>query len=477
MRSEQDSIGEWNVEDEALYGIHSARAKDNFPDNTPFSVEWYKAVGTVKLACYNTYEKFKQAAQEKTGARNFSWINRQTIEALKKSAEEVSLGLHFKHFIVPAIQGGAGTSINMNVNEIIANRALELTGETKGNYKLIDPFEHSNIYQSTNDVIPTSLKVASLKLLNDVQEKINHTRQAVENLEKKYYNNLRIGYTQMQEAVPSSFGRLFSTYSDALSRDWWRVSKCSERIKTVNLGGGAIGTGVAIPRYFIMEVVKELQHLTGLPITRAENLEDATANLDSLVEVHAIIKSHAVNLEKMVSDLRLLSSDTGTRDISIPAKQAGSSIMPGKINPVIPEFVISAAHKVYANDNIITSLSAQGCLNLNAYLPIIGHSLLDSLKILISANISVTKNLLENLSLNTELSLTRLYHSPAITTALVPHIGYNKATKLASEIKNTGCNIFEANSKLHLIDGRKLNELLQPENLLKLGFSLDDLSE
>ena len=183
----------------------------------------------------------------------------------------------------------------------------------------------------------------------------------------------------MQEAVPSSFGILFSTYNEALSRDWWRVSKCSERIKQVNLGGGAIGTGLSLPRFFIMEVVPELRKLTGLPLAHSENLSDATSNLDRWVEIHATLKAHAVNLEKMSSDFRLLSSDlAGDKIISIPDRQVGSSIMPGKINPVIPEFVISAAHKIYSNDVLISSLCGQGTLELNAYLPVIGCAVIES---------------------------------------------------------------------------------------------------
>ena len=200
----------------------------------------------------------------------------------------------------------------------------------------------------------------------------------------------------MQEAVPSTFGRLFSSYSDALSRDWWRVSKCLERIKVVNLGGSAIGTSVAVPKYFVSEVVARLQQLSGLPVTRGENLSDATSNLDPFVEVHGILKAHAVNLEKMVSDLRLLASDVyGTHSLTIPKKQVGSSIMPGKVNPVIPEYVISCAHRVYSNDQLIAGLSAQGCLELNAYLPVIGHAMLESLKLLISADNTAAAHLLQ----------------------------------------------------------------------------------
>jgi aspartate ammonia-lyase len=245
----------------------------------------------------------------------------QVLGAMETAATAIASGDYFEYFIVPGTQGGAGTSINLNVNEIIANAALVSLGLRPGSYEHVDPIESANIYQSTNDVIPTALTVATMRLLNKLEEAINRTRQTVEQLETRYRNALRLGYTQMQEAVPSTFGQLFSTYSEALSRDWWRVSKGFERIKVVNLGGGAIGTGIAIPRFYIMEVVPALKRLTSLPVTQGENLSDATSNMDKWVEVHAILKAHAVNLEKIVTDLRLLASGvTSMKEIECPEK-------------------------------------------------------------------------------------------------------------------------------------------------------------
>jgi aspartate ammonia-lyase len=476
MRIEKDSLGTLEIPDNVLYGIHSQRAKENFPDNTPFPIEWYKSTGTVKLACYKAYRKFKKSASEYSQNLPIHFIEDDIINALEKSAIEIAEGLHFEHFIVPAIQGGAGTSINMNINEIITNRALQILNKSFGDYQLIDPIETANVYQSTNDVIPTSLKISIINLLQTLEESINKLREKVEIIEKDNNNTLRIGYTQMQEAVPSTYGRLFSNYSEALSRDWWRVSKCFERIKVVNIGGGAIGTGIAIPRFFIMQVIEELQNLTKLPVTRGENLQDATSNLDAIVEVHAILKAHAVNIEKITSDLRLLASDIAfTHEISIPSKQTGSSIMPGKINPVIPEFSISVAHKVYANDQLISSLCGQGCLDLNAYLPTIGYAIIDSIKLLIAADKTIKENLIEGLIINKEKARLKVYCSPSVTTALSPYIGYHKAAELAKEMKISGIDIFNANSKLKLIDPEKLTTLLEPQNLLKLGFSIKDL--
>jgi len=476
-RLEKDSLGQKQIPSEALYGIHAVRARENFPGNSRFPVEWYKAVGITKLACYKTYRKFREAAVEKMGKElPFRIITDDVLNHLINSAAEVADGKYFDQFIVPAVQGGAGTSINMNINEIITNSALIKTGNKCGEYTYIDPTEDANIYQSTNDVIPTALTVAVMILLQSLEEQINNLRHKVEDLESKNRENLRPGYTQMQEAVPSSFGLIFSAYSEALSRDWWRVSKCSERIKQVNLGGGATGTGLSIPRFFIMEVVPELRSLTGLPVAHNENLSDTTSNMDKWVEIHATLKAHAVNLEKMSSDLRLLSSDLcGTKTLSIPERQIGSSIMPGKVNPVIPEFIISAAHKIYSNDVLISSLAGQGTLELNPYLPVIGNAVIESVNLLISCNISLLNNLFSELIVNKDSGYKALINSPSVTTALTPHIGYHKAAGLAGLMKEKKIDVFQANDVLKLMDDLKLQTILQPGNLLKLGFSLDDL--
>lgn len=477
-RIEKDTLGEKQIPADALYGIHALRAKENFHGTNQFPPEWYKSVGITKQACYKTYRKFRDAASQKSGAKfSFRLIDDKILDGLISAADKVADGKYFDQFIVPAVQGGAGTSINMNINEIITNAALIGTGNKCGEYTLIDPIEDANIFQSTNDVIPTALTVAVMKLLQSLEEEINKLRLKIEELERDNREKLRPGYTQMQEAVPSSFGLLFSMYNDALSRDWWRVSKCFERIKNVNLGGGAIGTGISIPRFFIMEVVPELRSLTGLQLSHSENLVDSTSNLDKWVEIHATLKAHAVNLEKMSSDLRLLASDiSGSKTISIPSRQVGSSIMPGKINPVIPEFVISAAHKVYSNDILISSLCGQGILELNPYLPVIGSALIESINLLISCNITLLNNLFSGLIVNESAGYHDLIRSPSVTTALIPHIGYHKAGELAKVMKENKIDIFEANNTLKVLDDSKLRTILQPGNLLKMGFSLDDLN-
>jgi aspartate ammonia-lyase len=480
MRIEKDFIGEVSIPAGALYGIHFVRARNNFENQVPFPVEWYRATGSVKLACYRTVRKLLKALSRDHPdmIAHLNLPDEQTLGAMEAAATAIASGDYFEYFIVPGVQGGAGTSINLNVNEIIANAALISLGKKPGNYALVDPIESANIYQSTNDVIPTALTVASMHLLNSLEAAINKTRVALEKLETRYRNTLRLGYTQMQEAVPSTYGQLFSTYSEALSRDWWRVSKGFERIKVVNLGGGAIGTGIAIPRFFIMEVVPALKRITSLPVTQGENLADATSNMDKWVEVHAMLKAHAVNLEKIVSDLRLLASGTGSnKEIELPSQQVGSSIMPGKVNPVVPEYIISSAHRIYANDQKIATLSSKGCLELNAYLPEIGGAMLESLKLMISMNRAFGEKVLQGLVVLEEAASRKLFNSPAVTTALSPLIGYNRAAQLASQMKKAEQNIFQANDTLGTIETRKLEKLMEPGNLLKKGFTMDDIRE
>ena len=480
MRTEKDFLGEVSIPEDALYGVHSYRARENFPSQNPFPLEWYRATGTVKLACYRTVRKLLKALQKEHPdvVEQMRIPPEKALGAMEAAAVKIASGSLFEHFIVPGTQGGAGTSINLNINEIITNTALVSMDRKPGEYDHLDPFEDANIFQSTNDVIPTALTVATMQLLNKLEEAINHTRSSFEQLETRYRNALRLGYTQMQEAVPSTYGQLFSSYSEALSRDWWRVSKGLERIKVVNLGGGAIGTGISIPRFYIMEVVPMLKKLTSLPVTQGENLVDATCNLDRWVEVHAILKAHAVNLEKIVSDLRLLSSGVNSqKEVDLPPKQVGSSIMPGKVNPVIPEYVISSAHKIYSNDQIITSLSAQGCLELNAYLPEIGVAMLDSLKLMIAMNQAIKRHMLDGIQVHTEVASKKLFNSPAVATALSPLIGYHRAAELSKQMLASKIDIFAANADLNILDPEKLKQLMEPGNLLKKGFSVNDIKE
>ncbi|MGQ1890719.1 lyase family protein [Thermophagus sp. OGC60D27] len=478
MRTEEDLIGKKEIADHHLYGIHSLRAKENFDNTSPFPIEWYKAIGQVKLAYYNTYQKFRATAQEKGLAppKGHHWMSQTVLDALAASAEEVSQGQHFDHFIVPAIQGGAGTSINMNVNEIIANRSLLRIGHQTGEYHHIDPLDHANIYQSTNDVIPTALHIALIRQAEVLSEAINTARGFMETLEKRYGTEMRQAYTQMQQAVPSTYGHLFGSYNNALSRDWWRITRIRERLKEINIGGGAAGTGMGIPRFFIHQVPVALREITGLPLSVAENRSDATMNNDDLVEAHAILKALAVNLEKIAGDLRLLGSDLYIhQSVNLPQRQMGSSIMPGKVNPVIPEFIISISHKVYANDQLIASLSAQGCLDLNAYLPAIGAAFMESFQLLHSGCIRLGDKMLQGLTVDSGPEKEEIFKNPSITTVLVPYIGHQKAALLAQHMKESNGSVFESNNKLKIILPEDLRQILSPSSLTTLGFSLKNI--
>ncbi|MCD4656085.1 MAG: aspartate ammonia-lyase [Planctomycetes bacterium] len=478
MRTERDYIGEIEIPDNALYGINSKRAKNAFPHDKIFNINWYKSLGIVKKAIYLSYSEFVKKLQELHSSKliPITEFSDEIINAMCTTCDEIAEGKHFENFIVPAVSGGAGTAINLNMNESIANSSLVKLNKICGEYKYIHPIEHANIFQSTNDVVPTALKVAIIRLLNELEVAIDDSRMKFEKMEKQHRDTLRIAYTQMQEAVPSSFGRLFSTYQEALSRDWWRISKCFERIKVVNLGGSAIGSGITVPKYVIFKVIDILRELTDLPITRGDNLQDNTVNFDSFVEIHGILKSHAVNLEKIASDFRLLTSDIFTsKAVNIKPILIGSSIMPGKVNPVISEFIISICHKIYANDNLISSLSAQGCLDLNAYLPIIGDTILNSLENLINCNKTMRENLLIELTIDKDVSLQNLLKSPTITTVLVSYVGYEKAQKLALFMKENNCDIYEANKHDNVISEEILKRLLSSTELLKLGFSVNDI--
>lgn len=476
MRKEKDHIGEMILDENALYGIYSVRAKNNFPDTTLFAFEWYKAMAEVKLAYYKTILAFLLEAEKKYSLDTIPLKvpEKKVLEILCQQAKEATDGTYYEHFIVSAMQGSA--SINMNMNEILTNAALLAIQRKPGDYAVVDPVRDANIFQSPNDVVPSALKVALMRLFNRLEDTINKLRASIEHLEQQYRYALRIGYTHMQEAVPSSFGRLFGSYSEALSRDWWRVSKCFERIKFLNLGGSIIGTSISVPRYIVMEVVRTLREITGLPLAKSDNLADSTSNHDALVEVHAILKAHAVTLEKMVSDLRLLASDvTKEKTIIMPQQQTGCSVMPGEIHPEIFESVISAAHRVYANDMLVAGLCAQGCLDLNAYIPTIGHAMVDSVKLLIACNETLLNNVFVDLKVRVDVAQELLFRSPAITTALVPYIGYNEAGRLAFLMQEKNIDIRQANAQLQCIDDKKLEVILSPGNLLKAGFTLGDI--
>ncbi|MBV8048139.1 MAG: aspartate ammonia-lyase, partial [Paludibacterium sp.] len=375
-RWESDSLGQVELPADALYGAHSARARDNFLlSGQGAAAELVAAFAQVKVACARTNAELGYLAPD-------------VADAVTRAARELADGQWRDAIVVDALQGGAGTSLNMNVNEVLANRAEELLGGRRGEYRRVHPIDHVNLHQSTNDTYPTALKVAAIGLLRRLHIDISELQMAFQRKEGEFAHVVKIGRTEMQDACPMSMAAAFSAWAEALSRDRWRVSKCEERLRVVNLGGTAIGTGMTAPREYIFAVTERLREETGLGLARAENLVDATQNADVFVEVSGILKAHAVNLLKISADLRLLSSGprAGLSELSLPAVQVGSSIMPGKVNPVICEAAAQAAMQVIANDAAITLAAQSGQLELNAFLPLVAHALLGSLTLLIRAN-------------------------------------------------------------------------------------------
>ena len=334
------------------YGIHTARALENFPlAGRPVHPELARAYGMVKLACAQTNRR--QGAWSDDAAK---------ADAIERACLELGEGRLAPEIVVDLLQGGAGTSTNMNVNEVLANRALELLGEPRGAYGRVSPLADLNRHQSTNDTYPTALRLAAIRLLQRLEPEVVALQESFQALEKRFAQVVKVGRTQLQDAVLTTLGREFGAYAEAINRDRWRIYKCEERLRVVNLGGTAIGTGLAAPRQFIFSVVETLRELTGIGFARAENLVDATQNADVFVEVSGILKAHAVSLIKICSDLRLLSSgpDSGLGEIRLPARQAGSSIMPGKVNPVIPEAVTQVALLAMGHDTTIAAACAAG---------------------------------------------------------------------------------------------------------------------
>jgi aspartate ammonia-lyase len=380
-------------------------------------------------------------------------------------------GLLNNFIIVDRLQGGAGTSTNMNVNEVLANRALELLGHPKGRYDIISPLDDINLHQSTNDTYPTALKLAAIRLLRELEERVVGLQEAFQAKEKEFAHVVKVGRTQLQDAVLTTLGREMSAYAEALNRDRWRIYKCEERLRVVNLGGTAIGTGLAAPRQFIFRVVETLRELTGIGLARAENLVEATQNADVFVEVSGILKACAATLLKICSDLRLMASgpEAGFGEIRLPARQAGSSIMPGKINPVIPEAVSQVAMLVMGYDQTIALASASGNLELNPFLPLIAHCLLESCSLLDRSCDILRRLCVEGMKANEERCRQHVESSTATITALVPVIGYEAASRLVKVAGDGRRSIKEAAISEGMLTPQQFDELVSSEAVCRLG--------
>jgi aspartate ammonia-lyase len=415
------------------------------------------ALVQVKLACARTNA-------------SLGYLPEEEAEAIIGACREVLEGGMAGEFVVDALQGGAGTSANMNVNEVLANRAEELLGGRRGEYARIDPLRQVNLHQSTNDVFPTAVRIAAINLLRGLEKAIAALQSAFQDREQAFRDVVKVGRTQLQDAVPMTLGAECSAWAECLSRDRWRVFKCEERLRVVNLGGTAVGTGLTAPRQYIFLVVEKLREVTGLGLARAENLVDATQNADPLVEVSGILKAHAVNLLKVSSDLRLLASGprAGLGELRLPPVQAGSSIMPGKVNPVICEAVAQAALRTIADDAAVTQAAYLGQLELNAFLPLLADSLLGSLGLLSRANRMFRERCVVHLEVDRAACQRHVRDSLAGVTALVPALGYALAEEVAAEAA-AGKTVREVVLSRGLLAEAELDRLLSAEAMSALG--------
>jgi aspartate ammonia-lyase len=459
FRTETDLLGNKQIPSEALWGIHTARALENFPlSGKRIHPEFIKAYGAVKLACTQTNQQL-------------GFLDGKS-EAIELACEEMLSGKLNESILVDALQGGAGTSTNMNVNEVLANRALQIYGKNPGEYDFISPLDDINLHQSTNDTYPTALKIAAIWLLRDLEKNVLALQEVFQQKEKEFAHVVKIGRTQLQDAVLTTLGREMSAYSEAFNRDRWRIYKCEERLRVVNLGGTAIGTGLGAPRQFIFRAIDQLREITGIGLARAENLVDCTQNADVFVEVSGILKAYATNLLKISNDLRLLSSgpDAGLGEINLPLRQAGSSIMPGKVNPVIPEAVAQAALLSMGYDQTITQACSSGNLELNQFMPLIAFSLLESLTILSNAALIFRTNCVEGITANEAVCRKNVESSTATATALIPKTGYTKAAEIISLSKQKNISIKEAALKLGYMTEEEFEQLISPEAVCRLGY-------
>jgi aspartate ammonia-lyase len=459
-RLEHDLLGDRAVPADALYGIHTVRALENFPlAGRPVHPALVAAYGTVKLACALTNRGLGV------------WQDQAKADAIERACREMADGLLTEHVLVDALQGGAGTSTNMNVNEVLANRALQVLGEPLGRYDRVSPFDDLNRHQSTNDTYPTALRLAAIRLLRDLEERVVALQEAFQAKEREFAHVVKVGRTQLQDAVLTTLGREMSAYAEAFNRDRWRLYKCEERLRVVNLGGTAIGTGLAAPRRFIFRVVEVLRDLTGIGFARAENLVEATQNADVFVEVSGILKACAASLLKVSTDLRLLSSgpEAGIGELRLPPRQAGSSIMPGKVNPVIPEAVSQAAMTVMAHDQTIALAAASGNLELNPFLPLVAHGLLESEDLLTRACDLLRRYCIEGLEADEARCRQHVESSTATATALVPAIGYEAACRLVESARRTGRTLKAAALDDGLLTAAQFDQLVGPEAVCRLG--------
>jgi aspartate ammonia-lyase len=461
MRTETDSLGQMTIPADAIYGIHTARAMENFPfAKRPVPDTFISAYGMVKQACIATCISLGDWSDDKSKA-----------DAMLRAAVEMADGRLNEHIKVDLFQGGAGTSLNMNVNEVLANRALQILGMPLGSYDRIHPLDDINRYQSTNDTFPTALRIAAIWSIGKLEHILVKLQESFQSKEKEFADVVKPGRTEYQDAVLITLGREMAAYAEAVNRDRWRVYKCVERLRVVNLGGTAIGTGLSAPRDYIFAVTETLRDLTGLGLARAENLVEATQNTDVFAEVSGILKACATSLLKICGDLRLLSSGPtgGLGEITLPARQAGSSIMPGKVNPVIAESVSQAAMQVMGNDIVIAQACAGGSLELNAFMPLIAANLLENIELLTTACDILRQFCIEGIGANRDKCRQSVENATATVTALLEKLGYDRCAEIAKLSQSSDKTIRQIVLEQKLMTEADFDALISPEAVCRLG--------
>ncbi|HEX2197073.1 MAG TPA: aspartate ammonia-lyase [Burkholderiales bacterium] len=459
VRIEHDLLGDRAVPAGAYYGIHTLRALENFSISGTAIAIYPDLVAA--LACT------KQAAA--IANSELGLLDERRAMAIRLACEEVREGKLAEEFVVDVIQGGAGTSSNMNANEVICNRALELLGRPKGDYRELHPLDHVNLSQSTNDVYPTAVKLALNFGIRRLLTEMASLRKAFSDKAVEFDSVLKVGRTQLQDAVPMTLGQEFSTYAVMLGEDEQRLSEAATLIREINLGATAIGTGInAHPDYAAL-VTRRLSEVSGIDLMVSPNLIEATQDAGAFVQLSGVLKRIAVKLSKTCHDLRLLSSGprAGIGEINLPAVQAGSSIMPGKVNPVIPEVVNQIAFEVIGNDVTVTMAAEAGQLQLNAFEPIIAHSLFKSLAHLAAGCRTLEERCVKGITANRERARRLLDESTALVTALTPYLGYAACTEIAQEALATGKRVYDLVLSKKLMTAEQLDQILRPEMLTR----------
>jgi aspartate ammonia-lyase len=457
FRLERDSLGELEVPEDAYWGVHTKRAMDNFPiAKRPISVypDFIVALASVKQACARANKEIGALSPEKAG-----WID--------AACQDIIDGKYHDEFVVGVIQGGAGTSTNMNANEVICNLALERAGYAKGRYDILSPIDHVNRSQSTNDTYPTAIKIALNFSLQHLLRELKLLQGSFSAKAVEFNHILKVGRTQMQDAVPMTLGQEFHGYATTLGEDYDRLTETIWLLAEINLGATAIGTGITADPGYAAAAIRHLNTITGLELITAPDLIESTSDAGGFMSFSANLKRSAIKLSKICNDLRLLSSgpQAGFGEINLPPKQAGSSIMPGKVNPVIPEVVNQVAFAVAGADVTVTMAAEGGQLQLNAFEPVIAHSLLQSLAWMTQAMWTLRVNCIDGITANEDRLQAMVGSSVGVITALIPHIGYSAAAALAKTALLTGRNVADLVVEAKLMTREDVTRELEPARL------------